>query len=150
MYLSWRFFQKRIFPVFIMASGAVRTTPSLWRHIFMRSLIWCWWAFAKKRQIKKPRQINQLYSTIYSTILLARYHGAFALQGKILEVWLQLIVLIGLTIFFFIDFFLLLLPIELRISLIQSYIYINKVLPKWDLLQKHQANKRNQAWMYSS
>ena len=46
-WLIWRvlklafFFQKSIFPVFILASGAVRTTPSLCRHIFMRFLIWC-------------------------------------------------------------------------------------------------------------
>ena len=45
-WLIWRvlklafFFQKSIFAVFILASGAVRTTPSLCRHIFMRSLIW--------------------------------------------------------------------------------------------------------------
>ena len=38
--LKCAFFQKSIFPVFILASGAVRTTPSLCRHIFMRSLIW--------------------------------------------------------------------------------------------------------------
>ena len=41
-WLIWRvlklacfFFQKSIFPVFILASGAVRTTLSLCRHIFM-------------------------------------------------------------------------------------------------------------------
>ena len=35
MYLSWRvFFQKSIFPVFILASGAVRTTPSSCRHFY--------------------------------------------------------------------------------------------------------------------
>ena len=45
-WLIWRVlklafsFQKSIFPVFILASGAVRTTPSSCRHIFMRSLIW--------------------------------------------------------------------------------------------------------------
>ena len=59
MYLSWRFFfQKSIFPVFNLASGAVRTTPSLCRHIFMRSLIWRWWAFAKKRQIKNHAKLT--------------------------------------------------------------------------------------------
>ena len=63
-WLIWRvlkmafFFQKRIFPVFILASGAVRTTPSSCRHIFMRSLIWRWWAFAKKRQIKNHAKLT--------------------------------------------------------------------------------------------
>ena len=62
MYLSWRFFQKCIFPVFILASGAVRTTPSSCRHTFMRSLIWRWWAFAKIRQIKNHAKLTSLYS----------------------------------------------------------------------------------------
>ena len=38
--LKLAFFRKSIFPVFIFASGPVRTTPSSCRHIFMRSLIW--------------------------------------------------------------------------------------------------------------
>ena len=75
-WLIWRvlklafFFQKRIFPVFILASRAVRTTPSLCRHIFMRSLIWRWWAFAKKRQIKNHAKLTSytvLYFTHYTT-----------------------------------------------------------------------------------
>ena len=69
-WLIWRvlklafFFQKSIFPVFILASGAVRTTPSLCRHIFMRSLIWRWWVFAKKRQIKNHAKLTSY--TVYS------------------------------------------------------------------------------------
>ena len=56
-WLIWRvlklaFFSKSIFPVFSLASGAVRTTPSSCRHIFMRSLIWRWWAFAKNAKLK--------------------------------------------------------------------------------------------------
>ena len=63
-WLIWRvlklafFFQKSIFPVFILASGAVRTTPSSCRHIFMWSLIWRWRAFAKKRQIKNNAKLT--------------------------------------------------------------------------------------------
>ena len=80
-WLIWRvlklafFFQKSIFPVFILASGAVRTTPSSCRHIFMRSLIWRWWAFAKKRQIK-----NHTKLTSYTV-------DSFA---KVTQEWLQL------------------------------------------------------------
>ena len=68
-WLIWRavklafFFQKSIFPVFILASGAVRITSSLCRHIFMRSLIWPWWAFAKKRQIKNHAKLTSY--TVY-------------------------------------------------------------------------------------
>ena len=65
MYLSWRFFQKNIFPVFILAPGAVRTMPSSCRHIFMRSFIWHWWAFAKKRQIKNHAKLTS-YTVLFT------------------------------------------------------------------------------------
>ena len=69
-WLIWRvlklaFFQKSIFPVFILASGTVRTTPSSCRHIFMRSLIWRWWAFVKKRQIKNHAKLTS-YTVLWS------------------------------------------------------------------------------------
>ena len=88
MYLSWRFFQKRIFPVFILASGAVRTTPSLCRHICMRSLIWRWWAFAKKRQIKNHAKLTsytvfewELWIVFWITFLIQKFpHLCFHLR----------------------------------------------------------------------
>ena len=70
-WLIWRvlklaFFLKGIFPVFILASGAVRTTPSLCRHTFMRSLIWRWWTFAKKRKIKNHAKLTSY--TVFAII----------------------------------------------------------------------------------
>ena len=81
-WLIWRvlklafFFQKSIFPVFILASGAVRTTPYLCRHIFMRSLIWRWWAFAKIRQIK-----NHAKLTSYTVLEAMREHFYYPFIG---------------------------------------------------------------------
>ena len=68
-WLIWRvlklafFFQKSIFPVFILASVAVRTTPSLSTYFYAIFNLAVMRAFAKKRQIKNHAKLTSY--TVY-------------------------------------------------------------------------------------